>query len=152
MNPPDQIHGGMAQLIFFFDNAALISEASIDTVDGSEIRLTTWDGAKTRRKEWECQLPTSTGFLAGFLPSTDMGVSKNNGTPKSSILIGFSIINHPFWDTPIFGNTHMHHIYLQFGGCTRQGGRLLGCCEKVLSFVGDPRGLKILVKWGCLGT
>ena len=37
----------------------------------------------------------------------DMGVSKNSGTPKSSILIGFSIINHPFWGTPIFGNTHM---------------------------------------------
>ena len=36
-----------------------------------------------------------------------MGVSKNRGTPKSSILIGFSIINHPFWDTPIFGNTHI---------------------------------------------
>ena len=36
-----------------------------------------------------------------------MGVSKNNGTPKSSILIGFSIINHPFWDTPIFGNTNI---------------------------------------------
>ena len=34
------------------------------------------------------------------------GVSKNNGTSKSSILIGFSIINHPFWGTPIFGNTH----------------------------------------------
>ncbi len=33
-----------------------------------------------------------------------MGVSKNNGTPKSSILIGFFIINHPFWGTPIFGN------------------------------------------------
>ena len=32
-----------------------------------------------------------------------MGVSKNNGTPKSSILIGFSIINHPFWgETPYF--------------------------------------------------
>ena len=28
-----------------------------------------------------------------------MGVSKNSGTPKSSILIGFSIINHPFWGT-----------------------------------------------------
>ena len=26
-----------------------------------------------------------------------MGVSLNGGTPKSSILIGFSIINHPFW-------------------------------------------------------
>ena len=25
-------------------------------------------------------------------------------TPKSSILIGFSIINRPFWGTPIFGN------------------------------------------------
>ena len=36
-----------------------------------------------------------------------MGVSKNRGTPKSSILIGFSIINHPFWGTSIFGNTHM---------------------------------------------
>ena len=28
-----------------------------------------------------------------------MGVSKQNGTPKSSILIGFFIINHPFWGT-----------------------------------------------------
>ena len=40
-----------------------------------------------------------------------MGVSKNSGTPKSSILIGFSIINHPFGGpphgTPIFGNIHM---------------------------------------------
>ena len=36
-----------------------------------------------------------------------MGVSENSVTPKSSILLGFSIINHPFWGTPIFGNTHM---------------------------------------------
>ena len=35
------------------------------------------------------------------------GVSKNRGTPKSSILVGFSIINHPIWGTPIFGNTHI---------------------------------------------
>ncbi len=35
-----------------------------------------------------------------------LDVSENRGTPKSSILIGFSIINHPFWGpTPIFGNT-----------------------------------------------
>ncbi len=27
--------------------------------------------------------------------------------PKSSILIGFSLINHPFWGTTIFGNTHL---------------------------------------------
>ena len=30
-----------------------------------------------------------------------MGVSQNGGTPKSSILIGCSFVNHPFWDTPI---------------------------------------------------
>ena len=37
-----------------------------------------------------------------------MGVSLNGGTPKSSILIGFSIINHPFWGTPIFGSIHWY--------------------------------------------
>ena len=42
-----------------------------------------------------------------FKPKSHMGVSKNRGTPKSSILIGFSIINHPFWGTPIFGNTYI---------------------------------------------
>ena len=44
----------------------------------------------------------------------DMGVSKNSGTPKWSILIGFSIINHPFWGTPIFGNTHMDQFLINF--------------------------------------
>ena len=38
---------------------------------------------------------------------------KIGGTPKSSILIGFSIVNHPFWGTPIFGNTHIYFILLQ---------------------------------------
>ena len=36
-----------------------------------------------------------------------MGDSKSRGTPKSSILIGFSIKSHPFWGTPILGNTHI---------------------------------------------
>ena len=31
-----------------------------------------------------------------------MDVSKNSGTPTSSILRGFSIINHPFWGFPYF--------------------------------------------------
>ena len=53
--------------------------------------------AKERKKVW----------YVTFADRTDIGVSKNRGTPKSSILIGFSIINHPFWGTPIFGNTHM---------------------------------------------
>ena len=37
-----------------------------------------------------------------------MDVSENRGTPKSSISKGFSIINNPFWGTPIFGNIHIN--------------------------------------------
>ena len=40
-----------------------------------------------------------------------MDVSENSGTPKSSILMGFSIINHPFLGTFIFGNAHMFFLY-----------------------------------------
>ena len=42
----------------------------------------------------------------GSLRTILLGVSLNGGTPKSAILIGISIINYPFWGTPIFGNTH----------------------------------------------
>ena len=41
----------------------------------------------------------------------EMGVSYNGGIPKSSILKGFSIINHPFWGIPIFGNTQIKHPF-----------------------------------------
>ena len=34
-------------------------------------------------------------------------ISWNGGTPKSSILVGFSLINHPFGGTPIDGNLHI---------------------------------------------
>ena len=46
---------------------------------------------------------------------TYMGVSKNSGTLKSSILIGFSIINHPFWSTPIVENAHIKPTPFQEG-------------------------------------
>ncbi len=55
-----------------------------------------------------------------------MGVSKNNGTPKSSILIGFSIINHPFWGpTPIFGNIHIDLASLLWGENKFRSARVL---------------------------
>ena len=66
----------------------------------------------------------------------NMGVSKNRGTPKSSNLIGFSLINHPFWGTTIFGNTHMaievatKRIGVKIDGCKRLTTRILfgsGC-------------------------
>ena len=31
--------------------------------------------------------------------------------PKSSMLIGFSFISHPFWGTPILGNPHVHVLF-----------------------------------------
>ena len=52
----------------------------------------------------------------GLRCDCNMGVSKNKGTPRSSTLIGFSIINHPFWGTPILGNIH---IWVAIGfGCS----------------------------------
>ena len=36
-----------------------------------------------------------------------MDVSINGGTPKSSFLVGFSLINQPYGGTPISGNTHI---------------------------------------------
>ena len=45
-----------------------------------------------------------------------MDVSKNSGTPKSSILIGCSIINHQFWGTLIFGNTQISPLLITFFG------------------------------------
>ena len=47
------------------------------------------------------------GFRRVETSDYPQGGSKNMGTPKSSMLIGFSIINHPFWGTTIFGNTQL---------------------------------------------
>ena len=54
---------------------------------------------------------------------TNMEVSYNRGTPKSSILVGFSIINHPFRGTTILGNSHMMNQLNQwvlFGGSPQE--------------------------------
>ena len=56
-----------------------------------------------RGAPWDWKIFATLNLVGLF----EMGVSKNSGTPKSSNLIGFSIIHHPFWGTPIFGNTQM---------------------------------------------
>ena len=59
---------------------------------------------------WPSQAASSepaTPLLAIHIGKRNVWISYGIGTPKSSILIGFSIINHPFWGTPIFGNTHI---------------------------------------------
>ena len=42
----------------------------------------------------------------------DMGVSIDGGTPKSSMFIGFSRINHPFWVSRIYGKPLMLGVVL----------------------------------------
>ena len=53
------------------------------------------------KKVTVAELP-GTCCLITQVPPNCMDVSENSGTPKSSILIGFSIINHPFWGTTYF--------------------------------------------------
>ena len=73
--------------------------------------MTTFQKARTRQPQTKHQNK--------FFPKHQKRrISKNRGVPpKSSILIGFSIINHPFWGKhPIFGNTHIeaypaHHSH-----------------------------------------
>ena len=76
-----------------------------------------------------------------------MGVSKNRGgPPKSSILIGFSIINHPFWGAPIFGNTHIK---------INSGNKILVTLQYTGWFIGDllrltPTKTNMTMKNHCL--
>ena len=48
--------------------------------------------------------------------------------PKSSILIGFFIINHPFWGTTIFGNTHIYIYVLVLVVSFKETSSNLGRC------------------------
>jgi len=72
-------------------------------------------GKEVRNKSASEQLSKSVSYRKFVcIPYVDishfqhLSVSKNRDTPKSSFLIGFSIINHPFWGSPIFGNTHLN--------------------------------------------
>ena len=59
---------------------------------------------------WSLALARCYGVLFLVAPVVFWNCRKNiwmfpkRGTSKSSILIGFSFIYHPFWGTPIFGN------------------------------------------------
>ena len=69
-----------------------------------------------------------------------LDVSENSGTPKSSILVGLSMINHPFWGTTIFGNTDFcPAFYCQFPKLTMQKNHLLTC--SISSCPQSPRDL-----------
>ena len=76
-----------------------------------------------------------------------MDVSENDGTLKSSILMGISIINHTFWGTPIFGNPHIY-IYIFFLRTIKEVVAVpkveLICCTLLKHFLSD---VQIRVPW-----
>ncbi len=72
----------------------------------------------------------------------NMDVSKNRGTPKSCILIGFSIINHPFWGVSPYFWKLPYFIATNFN----QKCRCLLCSTKAPSmWFGHPRCLETSV-------
>ena len=82
-----------------------------------------------------------------------MGVSKNNGTPKSSILIGFSLIFtiHFGGFPPIFGNTHISKRQRVLQGATSRLVQGTGRCtvglHPGLDGVLRRRGFHIQAEW-----
>ena len=60
------------------------------------------------KKMWKVKGVNSQWFsMYGFFLTYIWVFPKIGGTAKLSSLIGFSIVNHRFWGTPIFGNTHL---------------------------------------------
>ena len=86
----------------------IIAEVLLMATRKSSVKIPVEEEEMVVEKSWK---KTKQDRMLAVLPlprnSGQVGVSKNNGIPKSSILIGFSTINHPFWATPIFGNTQV---------------------------------------------
>ena len=58
---------------------------------------------KINRKSWAVSSSLDSSYQILQSSKHDVGVSINGGTLKSSIQIGFSIINYHFWGTSIHG-------------------------------------------------
>ena len=101
-------------------------------------------------------------LVEGWLISHDyislyLGGSKDNGTPKSSILMVFSIINHPFWGIPIFGNTHIwHRIVFAYINSTHvirisgMIGMIVGCSTSPTSTHTQPKEYHCIYIYICV--
>ena len=109
----------------------LVIEADLSI---QQVQTRTFLFFKFTRAALECPFFLSRLFSSWKL-DLKMGVSKNRGTPKSSILIGFSIINHPplFLETP---KSRLFHL-----PCFSMGSE--GFWERGIFLV-------VLIKMGCL--
>ena len=81
-----------------------------------------WDWWKIAWRFWLPTPPWSTCWRAYWTDNSKEWwfLGEEKSLPKSSNLIGFSIINHPFWGTPIFGNTHVKLFTVQLSSRWRQ--------------------------------
>ena len=74
-------------------------------------------------------------------------------SPKSSISIGFSIINHPFWGTTIFGNTYIcqaHYTTIPTTSCNLQVTLPSFPCPPPTHPKSAPRAVRLQVTWSKL--
>ena len=67
----------------------------------------------------------------------------------SSIFMGFSLINHPFWVPPIYGTPH---IFQTYSNCTlRKSGKNMACWKPIPHLYQDdfPSGKKLVLVGRC---
>ena len=89
---PPACQGEMQQTFPYWPCAAQIIHEQATNVSPQTQKLP----PRHQREEYLRHVSTYGGFL---IP---------HGTPKSSILRGFSTMNPPFWGTPIYGTPHMN--------------------------------------------
>ena len=65
---------------------------------------------------------------------------KNLGTPKSSILMRFSIVNHQFWGSPILGNPHFRTLSATMSRYKADVRRIYGGPTMVILITNDHYG------------
>ena len=95
----------VGSLCFFPPSSPVLMFEKTEVVGGTVEEKTAIDFMRLGTFPLECTNPWE---FVGVTRILHMGVSKNNGTPKSSISIGFSIINHPFWRFSPYFWKHPH--------------------------------------------
>ena len=82
----------------------------------SDIFLLRWIFAETESAEqgWlrtDSAIIKEVSWQANLLRRQSTLQKKDTGILHVYDIWGFSIVNHPFWGTPIFGNTHMFSLF-----------------------------------------
>ena len=97
-----KMHGNSLRLLF---SQRHILFRLVRIFAGHDKTLLAWGncGAWGRKIRWAFKKRHSTTSRPRLVP---YGCFLKWWYPQTIVLIGFSIINHPFWGTPIFGNTH----------------------------------------------